>query len=158
MKILSLLTPLFSGLVAGLFYAYSCSVNPGLKSLKDAHYLKSMQSINEAIQNPMFFTTFLGLLVLLPLTTVKAYPNADWRLMGLATLLYGIGVFGVTVFFNVPLNEKLAAFSVGTATDTELSLMRSAFEKPWNWYHSIRTICSIVCFGLTLVFLMKQRL
>ena len=158
MKLLSLITPLFSGLVAGLFYAYSCSVNLGLKSLKDAHYLKAMQAINEAIQNPMFFSTFLGLLVLLPLSTFKAYPNADWRLMGLATIIYVLGVFGITVFFNVPLNEKLAAFSADTATDKELSLMRLTFEKPWNWYHSIRTICSIVSFGLTLVFLMKQRL
>ncbi len=30
---------LAAGLMAGLFYAYSCSVNPGLQRLSDAGYL-----------------------------------------------------------------------------------------------------------------------
>jgi uncharacterized membrane protein len=69
MKVLLFFTILLSGLVAGLLYAYSCSVNSGLKNLPDAAYLKAMQSINIAIQNPLFFASFLGLPVLLIINT-----------------------------------------------------------------------------------------
>ncbi|MBC8154239.1 MAG: DUF1772 domain-containing protein, partial [Bacteroidetes bacterium] len=58
-----------TALIAGLLYAYSCSVNPGLNRLSDASYLAAMQSINREIQNPVFFLSFLGALVLLPLST-----------------------------------------------------------------------------------------
>lgn len=70
-NIIIFLTILFSGLVAGLFYAYSCSVNPGLKALSDVEYLIAMQSINRAIQNPYFFCSFMGLLLCFPYAVGK---------------------------------------------------------------------------------------
>jgi len=49
------ITTTTTSLIAGLFYAYSCSVNPGLRRLADKEYLTAMQSINKAILNPVFF-------------------------------------------------------------------------------------------------------
>jgi uncharacterized membrane protein len=69
MKMALFTTILFSGLVAGLLYSYSTSVNPGLKALPDNEYIRAMQSINTAIQNPVFFIAFMGLLLLFPFTT-----------------------------------------------------------------------------------------
>lgn len=68
-------TAILTALVAGLFYAYSCSVSPGLGRLPDAGYLSAMQSINRAIQNPVFFISFLGCLILLPLSTYLHYSS-----------------------------------------------------------------------------------
>ena len=45
-----------TALIAGLLYAYSCSVNIGLGRLADAEYISAMQSINKAIQNPLFLS------------------------------------------------------------------------------------------------------
>lgn len=41
------LATLLCGLLAGLFYGYSCSVNNGLGRLNDPGYLKAMRSINK---------------------------------------------------------------------------------------------------------------
>lgn len=155
MKPMIFITVLFSGLVAGLFYAYSCSVNKGLSALTDAEYLKAMQAINAAIQNPLFFLTFMGLLLLFPVTCYQL------RMQGLvfncflaAGVVYFIGVFALTVFGNVPLNEQLANFSISEATEEQLLAMREAFERPWNNYHTLRTFAAVISFGLTLLALL----
>ena len=153
-------TILFSGLVSGLLYAYSTSVNPGLKSLPDNEYIRAMQSINTAIQNPLFFLSFMGLLLLFPLTSYLLYgqeTKSSFYFFALAMVIYFIGVFGITIFFNVPLNEQLAKFSLSTSTQNEISAMRKLFEKPWNNYHTIRTILSIVSFGLTILAVIKHK-
>ena len=55
-----LLATLTTDLVAGLFYAYSVSVNLGLAAQPDASYVSTMNAINERIQNPLFFASFFG--------------------------------------------------------------------------------------------------
>lgn len=152
-------TVLFIGLVAGLFYAYSCSVNIGLNKLSDKEYLNAMQSINSAIQNPIFFLTFMGLLILLPITSYQLYQNQTnaFGLFIAAMGIYFVGVFGVTIFGNVPLNEQLANFSIQTETENEIALMRQTFEKPWNAFHSIRTVASIISFAFVILFILRQK-
>ena len=159
MKVFLFPTVLFSGLVAGLFYAYSCSVNIGLRSLPDSEYLKAMQSINAAIQNPVFFISFMGLLLLFPITAGQLYkqPNDSFYLIVAAMAIYFVGVFGVTVFCNVPLNEQLAKFPIATANQNEISAMRQIFEKPWNNYHTLRTCASVLAFGLTILSAFKLK-
>jgi uncharacterized membrane protein len=39
-----------------------------------------------------------------------------------ASLIYLIGVFGVTLLGNVPLNNTLASFSISTATIEEIKI------------------------------------
>ena len=160
MKIFLFTTVLFSGLIAGLFYSYSCSVNPGLKLLSNSEYVKAMQSINSAIQNPAFFISFMGLLVTFPVTTFQCYSanTNSLYLLWIAMILYFIGVFGVTIFCNVPLNEQLAKFNIGSATSTEIQVMRQAFENPWNTFHTIRTVASVISFALVIVFVLKQKI
>ncbi len=58
-NIILLITATLTGLSAGLFYAYACSVNSGLGRLPDREYLAAMQSINREILNPVFFAGFL---------------------------------------------------------------------------------------------------
>ena len=140
-------TAVTTALITGLFYAYSCSVNPGLHQLPDWAYLAAMQSINRAIQNPTFFLSFMGTLVLLPVCTWMHYSQPTsvrfWLLL-LASVLYAVGVFGVTVAGNVPLNNGLDAMSLGQASPDELTAYRSAFEQPWNRLHTIRTMTCVV--------------
>ncbi|MFT3702716.1 MAG: DUF1772 domain-containing protein [Agriterribacter sp.] len=160
MKTFLFITTLFSGLVAGLLYAYSCSVNPGLKMLSNVAYIKSMQGINTAIQNPVFFIAFMGLLLVFPVVNYQLYQqhNTVLALMIAAMLIYMIGVFGVTILFNVPLNNQLAKFSADAATANETAAMRQAFEQSWNKYHTIRTIASVASFSLVILSLMKQKI
>lgn len=160
-QLLQFTAVLLTGLLAGLFYGYDCSVTSGLVNLSDSCYLQSFQSINKAIQNPYFFFSFMGSLLVLPVASWLSYSSnnlVSFYMLLLATILYFIGVFGVTIFGNVPLNEQLANFPISTSSETEISAMRKIFEKPWNYYHSIRTIASILAFGLTIFSIIKNKL
>lgn len=140
-----------AGLMAGLFYAYSCSVNPGLHRLSDAGYLAAMQAINRAILNPVFLSVFLGTALLLPAATWASYgtgTNARFWFMLAASVCYVVGTLGVTMGGNVPLNEALDAFSPDHATAGQLAEQRNRFEIPWNRLHGIRTVASVLAFGL----------
>ncbi len=156
-NVMLICTVILSGLVAGLLYAYACSVNPGLHKLGDKEYLSAMQSINVSIQNPIFFISFMGLLILFPVTVfqLRSQQQAAFNYILIATILYVAGVFGVTMFANVPLNNRLANFNIAAASQNELAAMRTIFEKPWNTYHLIRTIASVVAFIFSILSLSK---
>ncbi|UII30697.1 DUF1772 domain-containing protein [Fulvivirga ulvae] len=159
-KILIITSVLLLGLIAGLFYSYSCSVNPGLGRLSDSEYLRAMQSINKAILNPWFFVIFMGTLLLLPLCTWLAYEKYDtdqtFYLLLAATGIYAFGVFGVTGLGNVPLNEALAKFSIEGSTLEDIRLQRNAFEVPWNRLNLIRTCANLFSLLLALIAVVKN--
>jgi uncharacterized membrane protein len=152
--IVLIVTATTTGLIAGLFYAYSCSINLGLGRLPDGAYLAAMQSINKAILNPVFFASFMGTLILLPLCTYLHYRqplSPKFIILLIATTLYLTSVFGVTIFGNVPLNEGLAKFDFSIASIEDISRERINFEKPWNRLHHIRTVASVVTLVLVII-------
>lgn len=156
--VFNFITLLLSGLIAGLLFSYSCSVNHGLKALADHEYIKAMQAINVAIQNPLFLISFMGLLLVFPISSYMLYKqliDTSFCLMLLAMIIYFVGVFGITLFYNVPLNEQLAKFNLSTASRDEITQMRQLFENPWNSHHQYRTIASIISFVLTILSSMK---
>jgi uncharacterized membrane protein len=59
--IILLLSTLSVGLMAGLFYAWSISLTPGLKKVSDTIYLQAFKSMNRAIINPVFLIIFISL-------------------------------------------------------------------------------------------------
>ncbi len=149
---------LLCGLVAGLLYGYDCSVNIGLGNLSDRAYLDAFQSINKAIQNPYFFTSFIGTLVVLLLTTWYSYakmPSAFYLLLA-ATIVYVVGVLGVTAFGNIPLNEALANFDLTTANEQAIAEHRLKFESAWNTFHRIRTLAAVVSFSCLILSIIKK--
>jgi uncharacterized membrane protein len=153
-NIILLITAFTTALIAGLFYSYSCSVNPGLGKLPDAGYMAAMQSINREILNPVFFMSFMGTLILLPVSTWMQYSNpvpARFYLMLAATIVYAVGTFGVTIMGNVPLNNALDGFNLQSASPDMIHQQRELFEKPWNRLHSIRTIANAIALILVLL-------
>lgn len=146
-NLLPFTTTLLTALSAGLFFAYACSVNPGLHLLPDEAYLTAMQHINRVIQNPAFFVVFMGPVVLLPWVTwtQKAQPSFYW--WAAAAVLYIVGVFGITLFGNVPLNNMLEQFDISRATAQDMAAVRQKFEGPWGAWHWVRTVAAILAAG-----------
>jgi len=153
-NIILLLTSFSSALIAGLFYAYTCSVNPGLGRLPDAGYIAAMQSINKAILNPIFYFSFFGTLIFLPVCAYLHYGQHDpapfWLLIS-ALIIYLTGVFGVTAIGNIPLNEALDRFNLLSASSREITAQREMFEKRWNNLNSIRTVSSSITILLVII-------
>ena len=139
---------LTTGLAAGVFYAYAVSVNLGLAAQPDTSYVATTQAINERIENPLFFASFFGALLLLLATFAVHFPRprlGRFWLVALACLLYVGGGFLLTVFVNVPLNEQLAAVDPSAPVQV-LSEARDAYEGPWDFWNSVRTMFSFLAF------------
>jgi uncharacterized membrane protein len=139
---------LTTGLVAGVFYAYSVSVDPGLAAQSDSSYVATMQEINERIQNPLFFASFFGALLFLLAALVVHLPrlrSGRFLLILLACVLYIGGGFLLTAFINVPMNDQLATVD-SEAPARALSQAREAYEGPWDFWNGVRTIFSTLSF------------
>ena len=151
---------LLTGLLAGLFFGFQCSIINGLGALGNKEYLLSFQSINKVILNPIFLLSFMGPVIVLPITCYLSYKTGGDDLFPYilsSTLIYLIAVFGITIAFNVPLNELLDGFNIQSATDTQIQDMRLKFEAGWNKWHLIRTVASIISF-LTLIVPLLRRI
>lgn len=134
-------------LSAGIFYAYAVSVVPGIGRLKDGAYLSAIQSINRAILNPWFLIVFMAPVFLLPFSAWQQFTrpaDAAWWMLVAAAALYIIGVFGVTVACNVPLNEWLDKQDLAAAGEGTLKEWRLRFEAPWNRWNLVRTVASVL--------------
>lgn len=150
-------TTTVTGLMAGLFFAFSYSVTAGLGKLADAEYIRAFQSINREIQNPVFLACFMGILLLLPVSTYLHYSNpAVFKLLLAATIIYFAGTFAVTALGNIPLNNAIDAFKIDTATPEQISAQRTAFESKWNSLNLIRTASSAASLVLTILACIKK--
>ncbi|HEY8968939.1 MAG TPA: DUF1772 domain-containing protein [Puia sp.] len=140
------------GLSTGVFFAWSCSVLPGLKLLSAREYILAFQSMNRAIQNPVFLLCFLGAGIALPVATWMHRGNSvQCGLLLAASVVYIVGVLGVTMAGNVPLNEALDKFDAGTATVAQMTRQRELFEGPWMALHSWRSVAAVVSFMLSVL-------
>jgi uncharacterized membrane protein len=63
---------------------------------------------------------------------------ARGTLIMMAGLVYLIGCFGVTVFFNVPMNEALAGMEMSSNTTRDYWLQ--TYVPRWTFWNSVRTL------------------
>jgi uncharacterized membrane protein len=116
--ILTLLSALGCGLMAGFFCAFSICVMKALSRLPPAQGITVMQIINVVVLNRVFFAAFLGTAaacVLLGVSSLIRWhePGALFRLI--ASALYLLGTLTVTIAFNVPRNDALATVQSDSA-------------------------------------------
>ena len=142
--ILVLAAALGSGLVAGVFYAFSTFVMRALARLAPAQGIAAMKSINAVVINPWFLGVFIGTAALSLAAVASATyrwgaPGAAWLLAG--GILYFAGSFVVTMRGNVPMNEALATAAVPTDPQAALKLWFD-FSVPWTWWNTLRTAFS----------------
>jgi uncharacterized membrane protein len=143
-----------TGLMAGLLYAFNVAVVPALRSVKGTQHIAVMQAINDKIKNPVFFLSFLGPTILLPLAAYLHRDTASFPWLVVAAGLHIIGANGVTIAGNIPLNEKLAKVDVNRLSEAEADSIRREFQgpgSPWMRWHAVRTLASIAATALVFV-------
>ena len=140
---LTLITALGCGLNAGIFFAFSSFVMKALGNLPPAQGAAAMQRINLDVINPWFMAAFMGTAttsLALIVWTILAWdvPGAPYRLAGAG--LYLVGTFGVTMLFNVPLNNRLAKVD---PTTEEAADLWAHYLKVWTAWNTVRTIAPL---------------
>lgn len=144
---------LLIGLTAGLCFTWGNAVTPGIGQLDDLGYLQSFQKMNRSIENPLFFVVFIGsfFVGLASLFFNKTVSPEHFRLVLIAIGIYFFGVILVTVVGNVPLNQLLDRTDLVNSSTEELRALRERFENPWNRYHLIRVLASMLSFALLII-------
>ena len=139
-------------LVGGVFLAFSDFIMRALSVTSGHGGAEAMQAINREVFRWVFMTLFLGLAAVSLALAVYA---GFWMTGPVATpvaaagLVYLVGCFGVTVVFNVPMNEALAGMDLSQeATRTYWS---GTYVPRWTFWNTVRTIACGVAAALLLV-------
>ncbi|MCB1123372.1 MAG: DUF1772 domain-containing protein [Verrucomicrobiae bacterium] len=141
-----------SALVGGIFFAFSTFIMKALARVPSSEGIRTMQSINITVINPAFLGVFLGTAVLsavIVLLSLGVWSESlsHWFFVG--ALQYVIGTFLVTVFGNVPLNNRLESI---LPEDGEK--LWAHYLSKWTFWNHIRTMAAIVaafCFTMGLL-------
>jgi uncharacterized membrane protein len=107
--LLTFLAALGSGVMAGLFFAFSAFIMTAFSRMPWAGGIAAMQSINVAILNPVFFTVFFGTPAACAVLAIAALvrwsePGSLYLLAG--SLLHLVGSLVVTIVFNVTAQQS----------------------------------------------------
>ncbi|WP_370401509.1 DUF1772 domain-containing protein [Sulfitobacter sp. JB4-11] len=142
-------------LVAGVFLAFSDFIMRSLAATGGIGGVDAMQTINREVFRWVFMALFIGLAPVSLL--ISAYGgifmgNGPGMVMMLAGLLYLIGCFGVTVFFNVPMNETLAGMD--PTADATRDYWTGTYLPRWTFWNTVRTVASGLAAALLLFGLM----
>ena len=145
-----------SGVMAGLFFVFSNTVMAALGRLPAAQGMAAMQSINAVILNPVFLCLFIGTALLCALVVVLGV--WQWRAPGAMLLVLGgasylVGTFLVTMAFNVPLNNELAALAAGDPGSAETWVR---YLRTWTLWNHARTATSILALALQTIGLARM--
>ena len=144
-----------TGIAAGVFYAFSGFVTQGLDRLQPADAARAMQEVNvTAVRAPLMvelFGTALIAGVVFVLALLGSLEDGAWWAIA-ASVLYLVGVIGVTGAANVPRNNRLAAAS--TTDAAALAAAWTAFRPGWQAWNHVRTLTSaLACLGYALALL-----
>jgi uncharacterized membrane protein len=140
---LTLASALGTGLIAGVFFAFSSFVMGALARLAPPQGIAAMQSINVVVLNPMFLGTFMGtaaLCVVLGVAAVLAWASPAAPALLAGALLYLVGTLLVTVVCNVPRNEVLARVEPDAAGADRLW---QDYLRTWTGWNHVRTVSAL---------------
>lgn len=150
----TLLSALGAGIMAGFFYSFSNVVMSSLGRIAPPAGIAAMQAINSVVLNPLFFLLFFGTAllsgVIIGASMLGSFgPGSILAAAGGATYL--VCIIGVTVIFNVPMNDSLAVVDPATA---EGAVLWADYLQRWTWWNHVRTlggVVSLLCFVAALV-------
>lgn len=138
-------------LVGGVFLAFSDFIMRSLSLTGGVGGVEAMQVINREVFRWVFMALFLGMaavsLVISGYAAISLSGPAGTMIL-LSGLVYLVGCFGVTVVFNVPMNEALAGMDL--AADATQTYWTGTYLPRWTFWNTVRT----VAFGLAAILLM----
>lgn len=147
-------TILAYALVGGVFLAFSDFIMRALAQTSGGGGVDAMQVINREVFRWVFMAMFIGMApvsLLIAGYGVIFVGNGPGTLMMIAGLMYVVGCFGVTVCFNVPMNEALAGMDVSDPATQDY--WTNSYLPRWTFWNTVRTFASagsaaLLLFGL----------
>ena len=139
------------GLLAGLYFAFSAFVMTALGRIDQAAGISAMNAINGDIVRSPFMPVFLG--TTLSCAVLVVLGGLRWQEPGAIAMicggvLYVLGMFIVTMVFNVPLNDQLAATDPASAAAAPVW---ARYLIDWTFWNHVRTVTSLAATAMFIV-------
>ena len=136
------------GLMAGVYFAFSGFIMTALSRIDQASGVAAMNSIDTVILRslfmPIFFgTTLTGLILAAAALFRWGTPGAFSMLLG--GVVYVVGMFVVTMLFNVPLNNAL---QIVDSANAEAATTWARYLHDWTLWNHVRTAASTAACAL----------
>jgi uncharacterized membrane protein len=152
-RTLTVVAVVATGLVAGVFFAFSTFVMPGLRRLADRDGLRAMQGINEAAPaSPLFVLVLVGTAVLgvglggWALSDLDE-PAAPYLLAGGLLYLAAVAITGV---YHIPRNDALGLVDPASADAVEAWGRYYRGWVAWNHVRTLAPTAAVVAYVLAL--------
>jgi uncharacterized membrane protein len=144
------------GLLAGLYFAFSTFIMTAFGRIGQAAGIAAMNAINAVIVQSLFLPVFLATTATSAALAVMALlrwgePGAIAMLAG--GVLYVLGMFVVTMTFNVPLNNALAA---ADPASQEAASLWARYLTDWTFWNHVRTVASTAACALFIAAIAAQ--
>ena len=140
-------------LMAGVYFAFSTFIMTALGRLDQAAGIAAMNAINVDIVRSLFMPLFLGTTMagaaLVVMGALRFGESGAVSMIAGGGLYVG-GMFVVTVVFNVPLNDALAAVQPSAP---EAGVVWATYLKDWVFWNHVRTVASVAASALFIVVL-----
>jgi len=140
-----------SGLMAGVFFAFSSFVMPALRELPAAQGIAAMQAINRTALHKPFLATFMATALVcfvLAAISVAHLGDARARYRLASCVVFLVGTFIVTAAANVPRNEALMALDVNSV---EAAVRWASYLSEWTAWNHVRTLAALVALVLAML-------
>jgi uncharacterized membrane protein len=128
-----------TGLMAGIYLAFSIAVLPGIARGDDNTFVVAMRGMNSAILNPVFGLVFGGPLVFGVVAVITRLPDGEGIGWTAAALVLYVATLVITGAVNVPLNNRIDSTEPPEAA-------RSLFEERWVRWNLVRTVLCTASF------------
>lgn len=142
---------LWSAVIGGVFSAFSEFVMSGLLRTAPAGGIEAMQHINRTVLRTQFVAGILSIALFSVLFAVYSWTTVEGAaLVALiaAPAVYLPTVFFMTMFGNVPMNNKLARLE---HTSVEAEAYWAVYGRNWTRLNHYRTIGSVLTAGLYII-------
>lgn len=135
---------LWSAVIGGVFSAFSEFTMSGLLRAKSSAGIEAMQEINKTVIR----TQFVAGIMIIPVLSVALAIHGTNALEGpasialiLAPIIYIPSVFLMTIFGNVPMNNRLDTFD---PMSDEAAEYWAFYGRRWTWLNHFRVIGSVL--------------
>jgi uncharacterized membrane protein len=153
LPVLTVLAIVGTGLVAGVFFAFSTSIMPALARLPKPAGALAMQQANRTILNPLFLAVFAGTVVVCLLVAVAALITGAGGVLWLVAgaVLFVVGSFILTMTINVPMNNRLDAADPDSAAGAEIWTGYLSRWTAWNHFRGVVSAVSTALLAIGLI-------
>ncbi|QUH06015.1 DUF1772 domain-containing protein [Saccharopolyspora erythraea] len=129
-----------AGVNAGVFFAFSAFIMPGLHELPAGVAIPAMQAFNRTAVTAPFMLVLLGTAVLCVVVIIRAFmtwstASGRWMLGG--AVVYLLAAIVITVVCSVPINDAIDAL---TPFSSEAVASWADLSTRWLWWNHLRAL------------------